>query len=98
MLTPFGTVELKRFFGAGLATEGGQATSSTAVQTRIQTLIDDENRLKPLSDGQLAKRLDEEGISIARRTVAKYRELLRIPTASLRKSQAQGQGQGQGQP
>ncbi len=98
MLTPFGTVELKRFFGAGLATEGGQTTSSTAVQTRIQSLIEDENRLKPLSDGQLAKRLDEEGISIARRTVAKYRELLRIPTASLRKSQAQGQGQGQGLP
>lgn len=92
MLTPFGVVELKRFFGAGLATEGGEATSSTAVQTRIKTLIDGEDRLKPLSDGQLAKLLDDEGISIARRTVAKYRERLRIPTASLRKSQAQGQG------
>lgn len=91
MLTPFGTLELKRFFGAGLATEGGEATSSTAVQTRIKALIDSENRLKPLSDGQLAKLLDGEGITIARRTVAKYRELLRIPTASLRKSHAHGQ-------
>lgn len=92
IMTPFGVVELKRFFGAGLATEGSEATSSTAVQTRIKTLIEGEDRLKPLSDGQLAKLLDGEGISIARRTVAKYRELLRIPTASLRKSQAQGQG------
>jgi len=91
MLTPFGTLELKRFFGAGLATEGGEATSSTAVQTRIKALIDGENRLKPLSDGQLAKLLDDEGVSIARRTVAKYRELMRIPTASLRKSHAHGQ-------
>jgi len=91
MLTPFGTLELKRFFGAGLATEGGEATSSTAVQTRIKALIDAENRLKPLSDGQLAKLLDAEGVSIARRTVAKYRELMRIPTASLRKSHAHGQ-------
>jgi len=91
MLTPFGTLELKRFFGAGLATEGGEATSSTAVQTRIKALIDGEDRLKPLSDGQLAKLLDEEGVSIARRTVAKYRELMRIPTASLRKSHAHGQ-------
>jgi RNA polymerase sigma-54 factor len=91
MLTPFGTLELKRFFGAGLATEGGEATSSTAVQTRIKALIDGEDRLKPLSDGQLAKLLDGEGVSIARRTVAKYRELMRIPTASLRKSHAHGQ-------
>jgi RNA polymerase sigma-54 factor len=91
MLTPFGTVELKRFFGAGLATEGGEATSSTAVQTRIRDLIQKEDRHCPLSDGQLADLLDGEGITIARRTVAKYRELLRIPTASLRKSQAQAQ-------
>lgn len=92
ILTPFGTVELKRFFGTGLATEGGEATSSTAVQTRIRELISRENRARPLSDGQLATLLDKEGITIARRTVAKYREHLRIPTASLRKSHAQGQG------
>jgi RNA polymerase sigma-54 factor len=88
MVTPFGTVELKRFFSTGLATEGAEATSSTAVQTRIRALISQEDRNRPLSDSQLAKLLDQDGITIARRTVAKYRELLRIPTAPLRKSQA----------
>jgi RNA polymerase sigma-54 factor len=51
-------------------------------------LINQEDRSRPLSDSQLAKLLDQDGITIARRTVAKYRELLRIPTAPLRKSQA----------
>ena len=88
MVTPFGTVELKRFFSTGLATEGAEATSSTAVQTRIRVLISQEDRNRPLSDSQLAKLLDQDGITIARRTVAKYRELLRIPIAPLRKSQA----------
>ena len=88
MLTPFGTVELKRFFGAGLDTDGGEATSSTAVQIKIRDYIQNEDRSKPLSDAQLAKLLDGQGINIARRTIAKYREQMRIPTASLRKSQA----------
>lgn len=90
MLTPYGTVELKRFFGAGLSTDGKEATSSTAVQTMIRQYIEKEDRAKPLSDSQLAKMLDQQGISIARRTVAKYREQMRIPTASLRKSQSLG--------
>ena len=88
MVTPFGTLELKRFFSTGLSTEGGEATSSTAVQTRIQALIKSEDRARPLSDSQLVSLLDQDGIKIARRTVAKYREQLRIPTAPLRKSQA----------
>ncbi len=88
MLTPFGTVELKRFFGTGLQSSTGEATSSTAVQTRIRDLIQKEDPGKPLSDSQLATMLDKEGVTVARRTVAKYRELLRIPTASLRKSLA----------
>ncbi len=88
MLTPFGTLELKRFFSTGLATEGGESTSATAVQTRIQSFIAAEDRRKPLSDSQLVVMLDQDGITIARRTVAKYREVLRIPTAPLRKSQA----------
>jgi len=91
MLTPFGTLELKRFFSTGLTTEGKESTSAVSVQTRIQGLIQTEDRKKPLSDSQLVALLDKEGITIARRTVAKYRELLRIPTAPLRKSQA-GQG------
>jgi len=88
MVTPFGTLELKRFFSTGLTTEGGEATSSTAVQTRIQALIRQEDRARPLSDSQLVTLLDQDGITIARRTVAKYREQMRIPTAPLRKSQA----------
>ncbi len=88
MLTPHGTFELKRFFSTGLTTEGKEATSATAVQNRIQILITGEDRKKPLSDSQLVSLLDQAGITIARRTVAKYRELLRIPTAPLRKSQA----------
>ena len=90
ILTPFGTVELKRFFSAGLAsTEGREATSATSIQTRIKTLITAEDRRKPLSDSQLVTLLGKDGITVARRTVAKYRELLRIPTATLRRSQAQ---------
>ena len=88
MLTPFGTLELKRFFSTGLMTEGKESTSATSVQTRIQSFIQAEDRKKPLSDSQLVTLLDQDGITIARRTVAKYRELLRIPTAPLRKSQA----------
>jgi RNA polymerase sigma-54 factor len=88
MVTPFGTLELKRFFSTGLSTEGGEATSSTAIQTRIQSFIQNENRARPLSDSQLVSLLDQDGITIARRTVAKYREQMRIPTAPLRKSQA----------
>jgi RNA polymerase sigma-54 factor len=88
MLTPYGTLELKRFFSTGLSTEGREATSATAVQTRIQSLIAAEDRKKPLSDSQLVTLLDQNGITIARRTVAKYREVMRIPTAPLRKSQA----------
>jgi RNA polymerase sigma-54 factor len=89
MLTPCGTVELKRFFGAGLSAANGQTTSTTAVQTRIRHLIEAEDLARPLSDGQLASLLEKEGIQVARRTVAKYRELMRIPSASLRKSHAQ---------
>jgi RNA polymerase sigma-54 factor len=94
MLTPFGTIELKRFFGTGLSSGNGESTSSTAVQTRIRDLIQSEDQGKPLSDGQLANLLDKEGIQVARRTVAKYRELMRIPSASLRKFQAQARRSG----
>ena len=90
MLTSFGTLELKRFFSAGLSagSGGGEGASATSVQTRIQALIEAEDRSRPLSDSQLVTVLETEGVKIARRTVAKYRELLRIPTAPLRKSQA----------
>ncbi len=86
MATPQGTVELKYFFGSGLGTETGGSTSSTAVKALIKQLLDDENPKKPLSDAKIADLLQEQGIECARRTVAKYREALRIPTASLRKA------------
>jgi len=88
MLTPFGTLELKRFFGAGVATETGGAASATAVQTFIRQMVADENPARPLSDNQIVALLGERGIVIARRTVAKYRESLRIAPASVRKAQA----------
>ncbi len=88
MLTPFGTLELKRFFGAGVSTDGGDATSATAVQTFIRQMVAEENRAKPLSDSQIMEKLADQGIVIARRTVAKYREALRIAPAALRKAQA----------
>ncbi len=88
MATPRGTFELKYFFGSALATETGGNASSTAVRALIKQLIAAEDAKKPLSDSQLAEMLKEQGIDCARRTVAKYREGLRIPVASLRKAHA----------
>ncbi len=86
MATPLGTFELKYFFGSGLGTDSGGNASSTAVRALIKQFIAAENLKKPLSDNQLSEMLKEQGIDCARRTVAKYREGLRIATASLRKS------------
>jgi RNA polymerase sigma-54 factor len=91
ILTPMGTVELKKFFSTNMQTDDGKNTSSTAIQSRIGQLIYKENLKKPLSDAQLTVLLEKEGIKVARRTVAKYREGLRIPVAALRKSQASAQ-------
>lgn len=88
MLTPFGTMELKRFFGTGVAMDSGDSASATAVQEHIRQMVADENRAKPLSDSQIMERLAGQGIVIARRTVAKYREALRIAPAAVRKAQA----------
>jgi RNA polymerase sigma-54 factor len=86
MATPLGTFELKYFFGSGLATECGGNASSTAVRALIKQFIEAENPNKPLSDNQVSAMLQEQGIECARRTVAKYREALRIAPASLRKA------------
>lgn len=85
MATPFGTFELKYFFGSGLGTDSGGNASSTAVRALIKQFISAESATKPLSDNQLSEMLKEQGIECARRTVAKYREGLRIVTARLRK-------------
>jgi RNA polymerase sigma-54 factor len=86
MATPHGTFELKYFFGSSLATEAGGNASSTAVRALIRQLVAAEDAGKPLSDSQLSKMLEEQGIQVARRTVAKYREALKIAPASLRKA------------
>jgi RNA polymerase sigma-54 factor len=86
MATPLGTFELKYFFGSGLATEAGGNASSTAVRALIKQLVAVEAPAKPLSDNQLAEMLGEQGITVARRTVAKYREALRIAPANLRRA------------
>ena len=86
MATPIGTYELKYFFGSGLGTETGGNASSTAVRALIKQFVAAESPTKPLSDSQLAEMLKEQGIDLARRTVAKYRESLKIAPANLRKS------------
>jgi len=86
MATPFGTFELKYFFGSGLGTESGGNASSTAVRALIKQFIASESAKKPLSDNQISEMLKEQGIECARRTVAKYREGLKIAPASLRKA------------
>jgi len=86
MATPFGTYELKYFFGSSLGTETGGNASSTAVRALLKQFIASEEPKKPLSDNQLSDLLKEQGIECARRTVAKYREALRIAPANLRKA------------
>jgi RNA polymerase sigma-54 factor len=86
LASPMGTFELKYFFGSSLNTESGGNASSTAVRALIRQLVAAEDPQKPLSDSQLSQMLDEQGIQVARRTVAKYREALKIAPANLRKA------------
>jgi RNA polymerase sigma-54 factor len=86
MNTPFGTFELKYFFGSSLNTEAGGNASSTAVRALIKQIVAAENPEKPLSDSQISQMLDEQGIQVARRTVAKYRDALKIAPTQLRKA------------
>lgn len=86
MLTPHGMFELKYFFGSHVATEAGGEASSTAIRALIKQLIGAEDPKNPLSDSKIAEMLGEQGMVVARRTVAKYREALKIPPVNLRKS------------
>ncbi|WP_288381231.1 RNA polymerase factor sigma-54 [uncultured Massilia sp.] len=86
MLTPHGMFELKYFFGSHVATEAGGEASSTAIRALIAQLTGAEDPRNPLSDSKIAEMLGEQGMVIARRTVAKYREALKIPPVALRKS------------
>lgn len=83
--TPFGTFLLKTFFSEGMSTESGEEVSSKEVKQILSDCIGAENKRKPLTDDALTKILNEKGYNIARRTVAKYREMLDIPVARLRK-------------
>ena len=86
MHTPRGLYELKYFFSSHVLTESGAECSSTAIRALLKKLIAAENSQKPLSDSKLAAILSEQGIKVARRTVAKYRESMAIPSSSERKS------------
>ena len=86
MSTPYGTFELKYFFGSSLNTEAGGNASSTAVRALIKQIVAAENPAKPLSDSQISQMLEEQGIQVARRTVAKYRDALKIAPTQLRKA------------
>ncbi|NHZ96650.1 RNA polymerase factor sigma-54 [Massilia sp. CCM 8734] len=85
MMTPHGMFELKYFFGSHVATEAGGEASSTAIRALIVQLTSAEDPKSPLSDSKIADMLGEQGMVIARRTVAKYREALKIPPVALRK-------------
>ena len=86
MLTPRGVYELKYFFGSHVSTDTGGACSATAIRALIKQMVAEENPKKPYSDNQLTEVLSKQGIVVARRTIAKYRESLNIPAANQRKS------------
>lgn len=86
MATPRGILELKYFFGSHVATDSGGACSATAIRALIRQLVAAEDCKKPLSDARIAELLGQQGIVVARRTIAKYREALNIPPVSQRKT------------
>jgi RNA polymerase sigma-54 factor len=83
--TPRGIFELKYFFSSGLETDDGEAASSRSIKELLTQMIEAEDRRRPLSDQKIADMLRAKGFQIARRTVAKYREQLKILPAKLRK-------------
>jgi RNA polymerase sigma-54 factor len=86
MATPRGTYELKYFFGSHVATDAGGSASSTAIRALIKQLVAAEDARAPLSDARISQILAEQGIVVARRTIAKYRESLQIPPVNQRKA------------
>lgn len=89
--TPRGLFELKYFFSTALVSDDGTSHSAQSIKARIQTLIDEEEKTKILSDDKIVDLLKSEGINIARRTVAKYREALHIPSSVQRRKQKKNQ-------
>jgi RNA polymerase sigma-54 factor len=86
MQTPLGVFELKYFFSSHVSTSDGGTCSATAIRSHIRKLVENEPPSKPISDNRIAELLSEQGIQVARRTVAKYRELMNIPPSNMRKS------------
>jgi RNA polymerase sigma-54 factor len=86
MLTPRGVFELKYFFSSHVATADGGTCSSVAIRSLIKKLVETETGSKPISDSKIAEILANQGINVARRTVAKYRESMNIPPSNQRKS------------
>ncbi len=86
MHTPRGVYEMRFFFHSGITSSRGEAVSSVTIKDKIRTMIEEEDRSRPLSDSRIAEILGERGLPLARRTVAKYREELRIPPSNLRRS------------
>jgi len=83
--TPQGIFELKYFFSAGFQSSDGDMISNKSVMEKIREIVESENKKKPLSDDAIKKILNDDGIPVARRTVAKYREEIGIPSSRLRK-------------
>jgi RNA polymerase sigma-54 factor len=86
MLTPRGIFELKYFFSSHVGTVDGGTCSATAIRSLIKKLVEKEPPSKPISDSKIAEMLEKQGINVARRTIAKYRESLNIPPSSQRRS------------
>ena len=85
MHTPQGVFEMKYFFHSGIASSYGEAVSSVTIKQRIRKIIEHEDSQRPLSDSKIVNILQREGLDLARRTIAKYREELKIPTSNQRK-------------
>jgi RNA polymerase sigma-54 factor len=85
MATPVGVFELKYFFSREMATASGTACSATAIRGVIKGMIDAENPADPLSDAQIARLLVRQGLKVARRTVTKYRQLLKVASVERRR-------------
>lgn len=83
--TDFGTFELKYFFSEALPSDDGEEVSTTVIKQKIKEMVESESKEKPLSDDQISKGLKDDGFNVARRTIAKYREQMKIPVARLRK-------------
>ena len=85
MHTPQGVFEMKFFFHSGISSSYGESVSSVTIKQRIRKIIENEDPRKPLSDSKIVSILQKEGLMLARRTIAKYREELKIPTSNQRK-------------